>query len=227
MFDKKKNFFGGHGIVGNQIPIGAGIAFSEKYKKTDNVCITFLGDGAVRIGAFHEALNISMFLKLPVIFIIENNGYAMGTSVKRSSNVTELFKLGLGYDIPSKPVDAMNVINVHHAVSKAANRARNGKGPSLLEFRTYRYKGHSMSDPAQYRSKKELENYKQKDPIEQVKNLLLSKNILSINEIELVDKNIKEQIKKSVDFAEKSPYPNKEEVFSDIYVQKDYPFIKE
>ena len=168
-----------------------------------------------------------MFLKLPVIFIIENNGYAMGTSVKRSSNVTELFKLGLGYDIPSKPVDAMNVINVHHAVSKAANRARNGKGPSLLEFRTYRYKGHSMSDPAQYRSKKELENYKQKDPIEQVKNLLLSKNILSISEIELVDKNIKEQIKKSVDFAEKSPYPNKEEVFSDIYVQKDYPFIKE
>ena len=227
MFDKKKNFFGGHGIVGNQIPIGAGIAFSEKYKKTDNVCVTFLGDGAVRIGAFHEALNISMFLKLPVIFIIENNGYAMGTSVKRSSNVTELFKLGLGYDIPSKPVDAMNVINVHHAVSKAANRARNGKGPSLLEFRTYRYKGHSMSDPAQYRSKKELENYKQKDPIEQVKNLLLSKNILSINEIELLDKNIKEQIKKSVDFAEKSPYPNKEEVFSDIYVQKDYPFIKE
>ena len=227
MFDKKTNFFGGHGIVGNQIPIGAGIAFAEKYKKTDNLCVTFLGDGAVRIGAFHEALNISMFLKLPVIFIIENNGYAMGTSVKRSSNVTELFKLGLGYDIPSKPVDAMNVINVHHAVSKAANRARNGKGPSLLEFRTYRYKGHSMSDPAQYRSKKELENYKQKDPIEQVKNLLLSKNILSINEIELVDKNIKEQIKKSVDFAEKSPYPNKEEVFSDIYVQKDYPFIKE
>ena len=130
MFDKKTNFFGGHGIVGNQIPIGAGIAFAEKYKKTDNICITFLGDGAVRIGAFHEALNISMFLKLPVIFIIENNGYAMGTSVKRSSNVTELFKLGLGYDIPSKPVDAMNVINVHHAVSKAANRARNGKGPS-------------------------------------------------------------------------------------------------
>ena len=227
MFDKKRNFFGGHGIVGNQIPIGAGIGFSELYKGTDNLCVTFLGDGAVRIGAFHEALNISMLLKLPVIFIIENNGYAMGTSVKRSSNVTELFKLGLGYDIPSKPVDAMNVINVHHAVSKAANRARNGKGPSLLEFRTYRYKGHSMSDPAQYRSKKELENYKQKDPIEQVKNLLLSKNILSISEIELVDKNIKEQIKKSVDFAEKSPYPNKEEVFSDIYVQKDYPFIKE
>mgnify|MGYP006091667199 FL=1 len=227
MFDKEKNFFGGHGIVGNQIPMGAGIAFAEKYKKTDNVCLTFLGDGAVRIGAFHEALNIAMFLKLPVIFIIENNGYAMGTSVKRSSNVTELYKLGLGYDIPSAPVDAMNVINVHHAVSKAANRARNGDGPSLLEFRTYRYKGHSMSDPANYRSKEELENYKDKDPIEQVKNILLNKKILSQEEIESVDKNIKEQVKKSVEFAEKSPYPNKKEIFSDIYVQKDYPFIKE
>ena len=227
MFDKEKNFFGGHGIVGNQIPMGAGIAFAEKYKKTDNICLTFLGDGAVRIGAFHEALNIAMFLKLPVIFIIENNGYAMGTSVKRSSNVTELYKLGLGYDIPSAPVDAMNVINVHQAISKAAKRARKGDGPSLLEFRTYRYKGHSMSDPANYRSKEELENYKDKDPIEQVKNILLNKNILSQEEIESVDKNIKEQVKKSVEFAEKSPYPNKEEIFSDIYVQKDYPFIKE
>jgi|TARA_B110000438_G_scaffold36042_1_gene35798 pyruvate dehydrogenase E1 component alpha subunit len=227
MFDKEKNFFGGHGIVGNQIPMGAGIAFAEKYKKTDNICLTFLGDGAVRIGAFHEALNIAMFLKLPVIFIIENNGYAMGTSVKRSSNVTELYKVGLGYDIPSAPVDAMNVINVHQAISKAAKRARKGDGPSLLEFRTYRYKGHSMSDPANYRSKEELENYKDKDPIEQVKNILLNKNILSQEEIESVDKNIKEQVKKSVEFAENSPYPNKEEIFSDIYVQKDYPFIKE
>ena len=197
MFDKEKNFFGGHGIVGNQIPMGAGIAFAEKYKKTDNICLTFLGDGAVRIGAFHEALNIAMFLKLPVIFIIENNGYAMGTSVKRSSNVTELYKVGLGYDIPSAPVDAMNVINVHQAISKAAKRARKGDGPSLLEFRTYRYKGHSMSDPANYRSKEELENYKDKDPIEQVKNILLNKNILSQEEIESVDKNIKEQVKKS------------------------------
>jgi|TARA_B110000263_G_scaffold241879_1_gene246656 pyruvate dehydrogenase E1 component alpha subunit len=227
MFDKEKHFFGGHGIVGNQIPMGAGIAFAEKYKKTDNICLTFLGDGAVRVGGFHEALNIAMVLKLPVIFIIENNGYAMGTSVKRSSNVTELYKLGLGYDIPSEPVDAMNVINVHQAISKAANRARKGNGPSLLEFRTYRYKGHSMSDPANYRSKEELENYKQKDPIEQVKKIILNKNILSHEEIESVDKHIKEQVKKSVEFAEKSPYPNKEEIFSDIYVQKDYPFIKE
>ena len=128
MFDKEKNFFGGHGIVGNQIPIGAGIAFSEKYNKTGNICLTYLGDGAVRIGGFHEAVNMSMFLKLPVIFIIENNGYAMGTSVDRTSNVTELYKMGLAYDIPSEPVDAMNVIKVHRAISKASNRARSGEG---------------------------------------------------------------------------------------------------
>ena len=139
--------------------MGAGIAFSEKYNNTGNVCLTYLGDGALRIGAFHEAVNISMFLKLPVIFIIENNGYAMGTSVDRTSNVTELYKTGLSYDIPSEPVDAMNVIKVHRAVAKAAFRARNGEGPSLLEFRTYRYKGHSMSDPAKYRSKDELQTY--------------------------------------------------------------------
>ena len=227
MFDKEKNFFGGHGIVGNQIPIGAGIAFSEKYNKTGNVCLTYLGDGAVRIGGFHEAVNMSMFLKLPVIFIIENNGYAMGTSVDRTSNVTELYKMGLAYDIPSEPVDAMNVIKVHRAISKAANRARNGKGPSLLEFRTYRYKGHSMSDPATYRSKKELESYKDRDPIEQIKKMIILKKILSLDEINIIDQKIKDQVKKSVEFSETSSYPGPEDVYSDIYVQKDYPFIRE
>ena len=224
---KEKNFFGGHGIVGNQIPIGAGIAFSEKYNNTGNICLTYLGDGAVRIGAFHEAVNMSMFLKLPVIFIIENNGYAMGTSVDRTSNVTELYKMGLAYDIPSQPVDAMNVIKVHRAISKAANRARNGKGPSLLEFRTYRYKGHSMSDPATYRSKKELESYKDRDPIEQIKKMIILKKILSLDEINIIDQKIKDQVKKSVEFSEKSSYPGYEDVYSDIYVQKDYPFIRE
>ena len=227
MFDKEKHFYGGHGIVGNQIPIGAGIAFSEKYNKTDNLCVTFLGDGALRIGAFHEAVNIAMFLKLPVIFIIENNGYAMGTSVDRTSNVTELYKSGLSYNIPSEPVDAMNVIKVHRAISKAAHLARSGGGPSLLEFRTYRFKGHSMSDPAKYRSKEELESYKDRDPIEQVKKMILSKKILSKDDIDIIDKKIKDQIKNSVEFSEKSPYPGKEDVYTDIYVQKDYPFLKE
>ena len=227
MFDKEKHFFGGHGIVGNQIPIGAGIAFADKYKKNDNVCLTYLGDGAVRIGAFHEAVNIAMFLKLPVIFIIENNGYAMGTSVSRTSNVTELYKSGLSYDIPSEPVDAMNVVKVHRAISKAAKRGRNGEGPTLLEFRTYRFKGHSMSDPAKYRTKEELEHYKDKDPIEQVKSMILKKKILTNDEINNIDQAIKDQVKKSVEFSENSPYPDKEDVFSDIYVQKDYPFLKE
>ena len=227
MFDKEKHFYGGHGIVGNQIPMGAGIAFSEKYNNTGNVCLTYLGDGALRIGAFHEAVNISMFLKLPVIFIIENNGYAMGTSVDRTSNVTELYKTGLSYDIPSEPVDAMNVIKVHRAVAKAAFRARNGEGPSLLEFRTYRYKGHSMSDPAKYRSKDELQTYKDKDPIEQVKKMILSKKILKLDEIDTIDKNIKDQVKQSVEFSEKSDYPSPEEAYNDIYVQKDYPFLRE
>ncbi|MFL3001342.1 MAG: pyruvate dehydrogenase (acetyl-transferring) E1 component subunit alpha [Cytophagales bacterium] len=227
MFDKEKHFYGGHGIVGNQIPMGAGIAFSEKYNNTGNVCLTYLGDGALRIGAFHEAVNISMFLKLPVIFIIENNGYAMGTSVDRTSNVTELYKTGLSYDIPSEPVDAMNVIKVHRSVAKAAFRARNGEGPSLLEFRTYRYKGHSMSDPAKYRSKEELQSYKEKDPIEQVKKMILSKKILKLDELDAIDKNIKDQVKKSVEFSENSDYPSPEEAYNDIYVQKDYPFLRE
>ena len=225
MFDKEKHFYGGHGIVGNQIPMGAGIAFSEKYNNTGNVCLTYLGDGALRIGAFHEAVNISMFLKLPVIFIIENNGYAMGTSVDRTSNVTELYKTGLSYDIPSEPVDAMNVIKVHRAVAKAAFRARNGEGPSLLEFRTYRYKGHSMSDPAKYRSKDELQTYKDKDPIEQVKKMILSKKILKLDEIDAIDKNIKDQVKQSVEFSEKSDYPSPEEAYNDIYVPVSYTHL--
>jgi pyruvate dehydrogenase E1 component alpha subunit len=151
----------------------------------------------------------------------------MGTSVSRTSNVTELYKSGLSYDIPSEPVDAMNVVKVHRAISKAAKRARSGEGPSLLEFRTYRFKGHSMSDPAKYRTKEELEHYKDKDPIEQVKNMILKKKILTKEQINDIDLGIKDQVKKSVEFSEKSPYPKKEDVFSDVYVQTNYPFLKE
>jgi pyruvate dehydrogenase E1 component alpha subunit len=227
IFDKSVNFIGGHGIVGGQIPLGAGLAFAEKFNKTKNLCICFMGDGAVRQGAFHEALNMAMTWKLPVIFVIENNGYAMGTSVKRTSNVTQLYTLGEAYDIPSEPVDAMSAEAVHLAVEKAAERARKGDGPTLLEFRTYRYKGHSMSDPAKYRTKEELEEYKAKDPIEQVREVLLSNKYATEADLEAIDKKIKEEVEASVKFAEESPYPAPEEAFKDVYVQEDYPYINE
>ncbi|MDO1445126.1 pyruvate dehydrogenase (acetyl-transferring) E1 component subunit alpha [Rhodocytophaga aerolata] len=227
IFDKEVNFIGGHGIVGAQVPLGAGIAFAEKYNKTQNLCICYMGDGAVRQGAFHEALNLAMLWKLPVIFAIENNGYAMGTSVKRTSNVTELYTLGEAYDMPSEPVDAMNVEAVHEAVARAAERARAGEGPTLLELRTYRYKGHSMSDPMKYRTKEELESYKMRDPIEQVRKTILDNAIATEAELTEIDKKIKEVVDESVRFAEESPYPPAEEAFKDVYVQQDYPFIME
>jgi pyruvate dehydrogenase E1 component alpha subunit len=227
IFDKAHNFVGGHGIVGGQIPLGAGIAFAEKYNKTKNLCICFMGDGAVRQGAFHETLNMAMLWKIPVIFVIENNGYAMGTSVQRTSNVTQLYQLGESYDIPSEPVDAMKVEEVHLAVERAAERARKGDGPTLLEFRTYRYKGHSMSDPAKYRTKEELEEYKAKDPIEQVRDTILSKKLATEKELEAIDAKIKIEVDASVKFAEESPYPEPEEAYKDVYAEPDYPFIIE
>jgi pyruvate dehydrogenase E1 component alpha subunit len=227
MFDKEKGFMGGHGIVGGQIPLGAGIAFAEKYNKTDNLCICYMGDGAVRQGAFHEALNLAMTWNLPVIFAIENNGYAMGTSVKRTSNVTDLYTLGEAYDMPSAGVDAMQVEEVHKAVAEAADRARKGEGPTLLEFRTYRYKGHSMSDPAKYRTKDEVEEYKLKDPIEQVRATILKNKYTTEEELDKINKEIKGIVDESVKFAEESDFPAPEEAYNDVYAQKDYPFIKE
>ncbi len=225
IFDKEKNFFGGHGIVGAQVPLGAGLAFAEKYNKTTNLCMTYMGDGAVRQGAFHEALNLAMLWKLPVIFCIENNGYAMGTSVQRTSNVTELYKLGAAFDMPSEPVDGMDPEAVHTAVARAAARARAGEGPTLLEFRTYRYKGHSMSDPAKYRKKEEVEEYKQRDPIEIVRKSILEKKYASEKELEAIDQKIIAQVEESVKFAEESNYPDPSEALKDIYAQQDYPYI--
>lgn len=224
MFDKEHNFFGGHGIVGGQIPLGAGIAFAEKYNKTGKLCICFMGDGAVRQGAFHEAFNLAMLWKLPVIFVIENNGYAMGTSVKRTSNVTDLYTLGESFDMPSEPVDAMSVEAVHEAVARAAERARKGDGPTLLEFRTYRYKGHSMSDPAKYRTKEEVEEYKSKDPVEVVKTTILKSKMATEKEIESIEKKIAGVVAEAVKFAEESSYPDPSEALKDVYAQNDYPF---
>ena len=227
MFDKKVGFMGGHGIVGGQIPMGAGIAFAEKYNNTGKLCICYMGDGAVRQGALHEAFNMAMLWKLPVIFVVENNGYAMGTSVQRTSNVTELYKLGLSYDMPSESVNAMQIEDVHHAVARAAERARAGEGPTFLEFRTYRYKGHSMSDPAKYRTKEELEEKRAYDSIEAVRHTILENQMATEDELTVIDERIKGEVQAAVDFAETSPYPTPDELFKDVYVQADYPYIRD
>ncbi len=224
-FSKEKKFFGGHGIVGGQIGLGAGIAFAEKYKGSDAVTLCFFGDGAARQGLLHETFNMAMTWKLPVVFICENNFYAMGTSVQRTSNVLDIYKLADAYDMPGDSVDGMKPENVHHAVTRAVNRARTGDGPTLLEIKTYRYKGHSMSDPAKYRTKEELEEYKEKDPIENVLRTLRENGLASEEEIEAMNEKVKDIVDDCVDFAEKSPLPDVSEVYKDIYVQEDYPFI--
>lgn len=227
IFDKEKNFIGGHGIVGAQIPLGAGIAFAEQYKGTKNLCMCYFGDGAVRQGALHEAFNMAMTWKLPVIFIVENNGYAMGTSVARTSNVRELYTIGESYDMPSEPVDAMDVEMVHEAVKRAADRARAGEGPTFLEFKTYRFRGHSMSDPQKYRTKDEVEEWKSRDPLEMCKDRILTNGIATEAELEEIDNKVKAKVEEAVKFAEESPYPKPETAFDDIYVQSDYPFLRE
>lgn len=225
MFDVKNRFFGGHGIVGGQIPLGAGLAFADQYNKKDRVTLCYMGDGAVRQGAFHEALNMAMTWKLPVVYIIENNNYAMGTSVERTSNVTNLYELGRAFEMPSFPVDGMRCEAVHEAVGSAAENARKGKGPTLLEVKTYRYRGHSMSDPANYRTKEEVEEYKALDPIEHTLNILKKNKWITDKDIEAAEKAVKQQVEDSVKFAEESPYPDPSELYHDVYMQKDYPFI--
>lgn len=224
-FSKEHKFMGGHGIVGGQIPLGAGIAFAEKYNGNDNVCVCYMGDGAVRQGAFNETLNMAMLWKLPVIFVCENNGYAMGTSVSRTTNMIDIYKMGLGFDMPSAPVDGMDVVAVHNAMDEAVQRARKGDGPTFLEIRTYRYKGHSMSDPAKYRTKEELEEYKHRDPVLAVKSAIVEKKYADEKWFDEIEADIKQRIDEAVKFAEESPYPDVEELYKDVYVQEDYPFI--
>ena len=224
-FGVEQRFFGGQGIVGAQIGTGAGLAFAEQYRGTDNVVLCFFGDGAARQGMLHETFNLAMLWKLPVVFICENNQYAMGTSVERTSNVLDIYKLADAYEMPGDQVDGMTPETVHDAVARAVKRAREKGGPTLLEIKTYRYKGHSMSDPAKYRSKEEMEEYKLKDPVETTLVKLKENFGISDEEIEAISDRVKHEVEDAVKFAEESPYPNNDEILKDVYAEDDYPFI--
>jgi len=227
MFDKERNLFGGHGIVGAQIPLGAGIAFADKYRNEDHVTVCFFGDGAARQGSLHETFNMAMIWKLPVIFIVENNQYAMGTSVERTTNVTDLSMLGASYEMPSSTVNGMSPEAVADAIAIAAERGRKGDGPTLLNIETYRYKGHSMSDPQKYRSKDEVKGFQDQDPILRVLDVIKNKKWLSDAEIKDIQAEVKAVVEASVKFAEESPYPAAEDLYKDVYVQEDYPFVRD
>ncbi len=224
-FSKEKKFFGGHGIVGGQIGLGAGIAMADQYNGNDNVTLCYFGDGAARQGMLHETFNMAMLWKLPVIFICENNFYAMGTSIERTSNVLDIYKLGDAYDMPADSVDGMTPEEVHLAMDRAVRRARDGEGPTLLEIQTYRYRGHSMSDPAKYRTKEEVEEYKEKDPIEHVLKIIRAEKYATEEEIEAINDKVKAVVDDSVQFAEDSPWPNDDELYKDIYTDENYPYI--
>lgn len=224
-FSKEQRYFGGNGIVGAQIPIGTGIAFAEKYKGTENLCVTMFGDGAARQGALHESFNMAMTWKIPVLYILENNGYAMGTSIERTSNVTDMSKLGLSYEMPTESVDGMDPVAVHEAVGRAAAHIRSGKGPFYLEIRTYRYKGHSVSDPAKYRTKEEVKEYQDRDPIKMIEKTILDGKIATKEEINAIQEEIKAEIDQAYKFADESPLPDPAELYTDNYLQEDYPFL--
>tara|TARA_B110000879_G_scaffold194898_1_gene263122 strand:- start:862 stop:1926 length:1065 start_codon:yes stop_codon:yes gene_type:complete len=227
MFDKEKNLFGGHGIVGGQIGLGAGIAFADKYRNEDHVTICFMGDGASRQGILHETFNMSMIWNLPVIFVIENNQYAMGTSVERTTNVHDLSKMGDSYEMPSETVDGMSPEDVCAAIKRAADRGRKGEGPTLLNIETYRFKGHSMSDPQKYRSKDEVATFINRDPISHVRAVLLEQKWMNEAEIKEVEAGVKKVVEEAVKFAEESPKPEAHELYEDVYTQEDYPFVKD
>lgn len=224
-FDVENKFFGGHGLVGAQIGTGAGLAFAEQYRGTKNVCLCFFGDGAARQGMLHETFNLAMLWKLPVVFICENNNYAMGTSIERTSNVIDIYKLADAYEMPGDKVDGMNPEAIHESVARAVKRAREGDGPTLLEFKTYRYKGHSVSDPQKYRSKEEVEEYKAQDPITQVTQTILKNKFATQADLDAIDSKINAIVEESVKFAEESPWPSDDEVLKDVYIDANYEFI--
>ena len=218
MFSKENNFYGGHGIVGAQVPIGTGIAFSHKYNDEKNICRTYIGDGAMNNGQVFEAFNLASLWKLPVLYIIENNKYGMGTSVDRAAAGSDLYKRGEAFGIPGEKVDGMNIFKVIEAADKAGKYVREGNGPYIIEVQTYRYRGHSMSDPAKYRTKEELQNYKETDPIEIVKKEMLKKKFANEKDIEKINKEILDEIKNAADYALNSQYPKDSELYTDVYI---------
>jgi pyruvate dehydrogenase E1 component alpha subunit len=218
MFSKEKHFYGGHGIVGAQVPLGAGLAFADKYLGNDNVTFTYFGDGAANQGQVYETYNMAELWNLPVVFVIENNQYAMGTSVKRSTKSTTLFGRGLAYGIKGEAVDGMDVLAVKAAGEKAVAACRAGDGPYILEMMTYRYRGHSMSDPAKYRTREEVEKMKtEKDAIEHIRDMLVNSGLSSDEELKAIDKEIKEIVNAAAEFAKESPEPDLSELWTDIY----------
>ncbi|NJY63166.1 pyruvate dehydrogenase (acetyl-transferring) E1 component subunit alpha [Salinimicrobium sp. CDJ15-81-2] len=225
IFSKEHRFYGGHGIVGGQIPLGAGLAFADKYFKRDAVTLTFLGDGAARQGSLHETFTMAVKWNLPVVFCVENNGYAMGTSVARTSKSLDIWKLGLGYDMPCGPVDAMDPEKVAEALDEAIVRARKGEGPTFLELKTYRYRGHSMSDAQQYRTKEEVAEYQKIDPITTVKDIIIKNKYATDKEIKEIDKRVKDLVTECEKFAEDSEFPEIQTMYDVVYEQKDYPFL--
>jgi pyruvate dehydrogenase E1 component alpha subunit len=218
MFSREKNFFGGHGIVGAQIPLGTGLAFAHKYKKDGGVNHAYCGDGAINQGQIYEAFNMASLWKLPVVYVIENNKYGMGTSIERASAVTDLYKRGDSFNIPGKQVDGMDVVAVRTAAKEANEWCRSGKGPFILEMKTYRYRGHSMSDPAKYRTKEEVAKIrKETDPIDMLRDRILAQNITDEVTLKEIDKNAKAIVTASAEFAQQSPEPDPSELYTDIY----------
>ena len=220
MFSTEKHFYGGHGIVGAQVPIGAGLALANKYTGNGNVSLAFFGDGASNQGQVYEAFNMAKLWDLPVVFVIENNQYAMGTSVQRSSAETELYKRGSSFEIEGLQVDGMNVLEVRDAARKAIKHARDGKGPMILEMKTYRYRGHSMSDPAKYRSRDEVTKTRsERDPIDMAKNRLLLEEWADEDSLKTIDKEIKAIVADSAEFAQTSPEPDPSELYTDVLLE--------
>jgi len=217
MFSKERKFYGGHGIVGAQVPLGTGLAFAQKYNDTDNVTLTFFGDGSVNQGQVYESFNMAELWQLPVVYCIENNQYAMGTSVQRSSAETHLYRRGASFNIPGRAVDGMDVLAVRDAGREAVAWCRAGKGPTILELKTYRYRGHSMSDPAKYRSKEEVQKMRtEHDPIDQVRNRLLHDKLASEEQLKEIDKQVKDQVAEAAKFAQESPEPDPSELWTDV-----------
>lgn len=219
MFSREKNFFGGHGIVGAQVPLGTGLALAQKYRKSSGLTVTYMGDGAANQGQVYEAFNMASLWKLPVVYVIENNQYAMGTSVNRSTKSKSLHSRGEPWEIPGIQVDGMDVIAVQDATRQAFEHVRSGKGPYLMELKTYRYRGHSMSDPAKYRSKEEVESMKTKqDPIATFKDRICEHKEISEEQLKELDKKIKNLMKEVVTFAQESPEPDPSELYTDILI---------